>query len=317
MTFERARDLKLWIALAAIAVLLVLLVVPALPREVQAGLGDDQIVVADLRDQAVLLVDVQTGNVTTRIAVPGGPHELLRLPDGRILASLEQVGALALIDLDSGRIETVEVGGTPHGLALDGETLLVTDRATSQIRRFALQGWTELAPIETGVWPHAVAPLPDGRLAVAEAGPSTLSIGAVVIPVSELPETVALDPSGTIIATAGALGGELQLFDVGGSPRLEVALGGRPVRVLFSPDGGTVAVALSAAHEVALVDLDGSVRRVAVSGVPDGLAFSSDGERLYVSDLYGGALTVIDTATGLVAAAFVVGESTGALLTLQ
>jgi DNA-binding beta-propeller fold protein YncE len=317
MSFERARDLRLWIALATIAVLFALLVVPALPREVQAGRGDGQIVVADLRDQAVLVIDGQTGDIAMRIAVAGGPHELLRLPDGRILASLEQAGALALLNLDGGDVETIELGGTPHGLALDGETLLVTDRATSQIRRFALPGWTELAPIETGVWPHAVTPLPDGRLAVAEAGPSTLSIGTEAIAVSELPETVVLDPSGTLIATAGALGGDLQLFDAGGGLLLEVALGGRPVRVLFSPDGGAVAVALSAAHEVALVALDGNVRRVPVSGVPDGLAFSSDGARLYASDVYGGALTVIDPVAGVVTATFFVGESTGALLVLQ
>ena len=111
-----------------------------------------------------------------------------------------------------------------------------------------------------------------------------------------------------------AIGGVLQVFDSDGGPLLDVALGGRPVRVLFSPDGGTIAVALSAAHEVALVDLAGGVRRVAVSGVPDGLAFSLDGARLYASDVYDGALTEIDPVAGVVTATFQVGESSGALL---
>ena len=314
MKSVRVRDLPLWLALVAIVLLTALLVVSPFPREVAARSMDrHQVVVADLRGQAVLVVDARTGDVVTRIAVPGGPHELLELPDGRIAASLEQAGLLALIDLD-GVVETVEIGGTPHGLALDGETLLVTDRATNEIRRFALLDWLELAPIKSGDWPHAVAMLPDGRLAIAEAGSSTLTVGGISLEVSELPETVAIDSTGTRIATAGAVGGVLHVFDSKGGLVFEVTLGGRPVRALFSPDGGTIAVALSAAHEVALVDLDDGVRRVAVSGVPDGLAFSSDGGWLYASDVYQGALTAIDVEAGAAVATFAVGESSGALL---
>ncbi|MBT5774093.1 MAG: YncE family protein [Dehalococcoidia bacterium] len=298
----------------AIALLTALLVVSPFPREVAArSMDGHEIVVADLRGHAVLLIDAGTGDAVKRIAVGGGPHELLALPDGRIVASLEQAGVLALIDFD-GVVEAIEVGGTPHGLALDGETLLVTDRATNELRRFALVDWQELAPIKTGDWPHAVAVLPDGRLAIAEAGSSMLTVGEISLEVSELPETVAIDPTGGRIATAGAVGGVLHVFDSEGGLLFEVTLGGRPVRVLFSPDGGTIAVALSAAHEVALVQLDGGVRRVAVSGVPDGLAFSSDGGWLYASDVYQGALTAIDVEAGVATATFVVGESSGALL---
>jgi DNA-binding beta-propeller fold protein YncE len=106
----------------------------------------------------------------------------------------------------------------------------------------------------------------------------------------------------------------LHVFDSKGGLLFEVTLGGGPVRVLFLPDGGTIAVALSVAHEVSLVDLDGGVRSVAVSGVPDGLAFTSDGSWLYASDVYQGALTAIDAEAGQVMATFAVGESSGALL---
>ena len=315
MGFAHVRDLPVWFALSAVVLLSALLVVSSLPRDVGARSADDhQIVVADLRGQAVLVVDSRSGDVLRRSAVPGGPHELLGLPDGRIVASLEQAGALALVDLYRGNVEMVEVGGTPHGLALADDVLLVTDRATNEIRRFALLDWSEREPIAMGDWPHAVAVLPDGRLVVAEAAAATLTVGSETIGVSELPETVTIDPAGTRIVTAGAIGGVLQMFDSDGGPLLDVALGGRPVRVLFSPDGGTIAVALSAAHEVALVDLDGGVRRVAVSGVPDGLTFSSDGARLYASDVYDGALTEIDPVAGVVTATFQVGESSGALL---
>lgn len=101
-----------------------------------------------------------------------------------------------LIDLD-GVVEAIEVGGTPHGLELDGETLLVTDRATNELRRFALLDWKELAPIMTGDWPHAVMVLPDGRLTIAEADSSMLTVGEIPLEVSELEERVAIHSTGT------------------------------------------------------------------------------------------------------------------------
>ena len=58
------------------------------------------------------------------------------------------------------------------------------------------------------------------------------------------------------------------MFDPAGERLLSVPLGGRPVRVAFSPDGsGTLAAALSSAGSVALVDRQGRVRRTAVGGV--------------------------------------------------
>jgi len=315
MRFARARDLQLWLALAALAVLGGLLVVSTRPSEVRATAPDEhQLVVADLRGQALLVLDGVTGDAVKRIPLPGGPHELLLLPDGRVLASLEQTGELVLTELDTATVEVIEVGGTPHGLALDGDVLLLTDRATNELRRFNLGTWDELDALQTGEWPHAVQVLPDRRPVVVAAADSTLRIGPKVIDVSELPETVAIDSTGTRIATAGAVGGVLHAFDSDGGLLFEATLGGRPVRVLFSPDDRTIAVALSAAHEVALVDLQGGVSRVAVSGVPDGLGFTPDGALLYASDLFGGTLSVIDPVAGAVIATYQVGETTGALL---
>jgi len=53
---------------------------------------------------------------------------------------------------------------------------------------------------------------------------------------------------------------------------------------------------------------------VPVEGVPDGLAFSSDGRIVYASDVFGGAVTAVDVASGEVRAVLRAGESTGALL---
>ncbi len=276
--------------------------------------GGGRLVVADLRGRALIVVDLGGAAEPLRISLPGGPHELLELPDGRIVASLEQSGALVVVDLASGDVERIETGGLPHGLALDGTTLYVTDRAVDGIRRFDTGDWSEREPIESGAWPHAVAVLPDGALAVANASASTLLIGEHERAVSELPETIALAPDGTAVATAGARGGAVEVYDLDGSSLLRIAIGGRPVRVAYAPDGRLIAAALSAGAGVALIDADGAVAHVAVSGVPDGLVFSPDGRWLFVGDVYAGVVTVIDVERGAVAYSFELGRSAGAML---
>lgn len=293
--------------------MLALLIAWPTADRVRAADHDAQLLVADLRADELLVVDADRHLVTHRIPLPGGGHELLELPDGRFVVSIEQSGVLAVVDLESEQIIELPIGGTPHGLALDGSVLLVTDRAVDLIRRFELDGWVELEPIATGRWPHAVALTSDGRVAVAAALDDAVRIADQTIEVSALPETVSIAWDGSI-ATAGAVGGELHVFDVAGIEELRVALGGRPVRVLFAPDGESIAVALSATGEVALVDLDGTVQRASVPGVPDGLAFDAAGERLYVSDVVGGGIAVLDTDDLELVAVIDAGTATGAIL---
>lgn len=309
MTAPRSGGIPIWFPLAVLALLIAW---PTLDRVIAAE-PPTTLVVADLRADELLLVNPEDGVVSARIPLPGGAHELLTLPDGRVAVSIEQRGLLAVVNLDTAEVTEIAVGGTPHGLALEGSTLLVTDRATNQIRRFALDGWGELPATATGDWPHAIALTADGRLVVAAARDNALRFGDRALPVSALPETVSVAADGAI-ATAGAVGGQFQLFDAHGDEELRVTLGGRPVRVLFSPDGQLVAVALSAAGAVALVDRSGEVRRVDVAGVPDGLVFDASGHQLYVSDVVGGAISIVDVRTASFLRELQVGSATGAII---
>lgn len=275
----------------------------------------EPLLVADLRGRALVVLDPTHPNDARRIALPGGPHELLRLPGGRVVVSLEQSGLLAVVDLGSGAVEVRDVGGLPHGLALAEGTLLVTDRSDSAVRRFALDPWRELDRVAVDEWPHAVAVLPDGRTAVASAVPGTLTIGDISHLTGATTETVAVSPDGTQVATASAHDGVVSIFSPEGGLLGRYDVGGRPVRVAYAPDGDLLAVALSAGHAVAAIE-DGQVTALPVQGVPDGLAFSSDGRWLYVSDVYSGTVTAVDVAERQAAAILRVGEGTGALLAL-
>ncbi len=228
--------------------------------------------------------------------------------------SLEQFASIVVVDTRSGGVQTLEVGGTPHGLAVAGDTLYVTDRSVDAIRRFTIGSWAEQPPIAAGAMPHIVASRSDGSLAVVNAADDTLTLGNRAVHVSHVPESIAVAVDGRV-ATAGSVGGMVHVFDRLGAAVEEHEVGGRPVRLLYAPSGRVLAVALSADGTIALVE-DGVVRRVTVGGVPDGLAFSSDGRWLYAGDMYGGAVSLIDVARSRVVERFEGGRSAGALLVL-
>ena len=296
-----------------------LLLAWSLPAEASLRVDEHRLIaVADLRGHALLILDTAAPEAARRIPLSGGPHELALLPDGRVAVSIEQSGALAVVDLDTGAIEMVPAGGVPHGLAVRDGMLHVTDREHGTVRRLRTGDWREEPAIEAGIWPHAVALLPAGGLAVGDAATSTLRIDGLALPTSELPETVAVSPDGARVATAGALGDSVEVFDHAGALLMRVPVGGRPVRVAFSPAGDQLAVALSAQGMIALVDGQGDVRRVEVGGLPDGLLY--DGERLYAGDLTSARITVIDPRAARVTEVLSAGaevRSTGTMLALR
>ena len=273
-----------------------------------------ELVVADLRGHALTIVNTADPSRARRIALPGGPHEIVALPDGRLAVSLEQFASIAIVDVAGGAVQTLEVGGTPHGLAVAGDTLYVTDRSVNAIRRLTIGTWTEQPSIASGSMPHVVETRPDGSLAIANAADDTLTLGDRALHVSHVPESIAVGLNGRV-ATAGSVGGALHIFDASGAPIAEYEVAGRPVRLLYDPRGRVLAAALSADGTVAFVE-DGKVRRVAVGGVPDGLAFSPDGRWLYAGDMYGGVVSVIDVRRSRVVQRFEGGRSAGALLVL-
>ncbi len=281
-------------------------------HRLQAG---GTLVVADLRGRALLVHDLATGTVR-RVALAGGPHELLSLPDGRVATSLEQAGTIALVDLHTLAVAYLDTGGLPHGLLLDGNVLLVTDRAASAIRRFELASGQELDSLATGALPHQLA-MRGRDLLVADASAAEFRLGAQrTVWQPAVTESLAVSADGARVALAGARDGLVRILDAGSGEGLEVQLGARPVRLAFSPDGADLAVALSASGEVALIGRDGVVRRIEVGGVPDGLAFSADGDTLFASDIAGGPVAVIDVRTWRTVASLDGGTAPGALLYL-
>jgi sugar lactone lactonase YvrE len=143
-----------------------------------------------------------------------------------------------------------------------------------------------------------------------------LRLPDVVIPTSQLPETVAAAPSAPRprLAVAGAFGGAIEVFDLDGTLLARYEVGGRPVRLALTGDGARIAASLSAAGTVAVIEDGGVVRMLATGGTPDGLAFVAGGRLLVVGDLLSGRVQIWDIEGSRLLWSLDAGESAGAIL---
>jgi YVTN family beta-propeller protein len=72
-------------------------------------------------DGTISILDAATLAVKRTLAVPGGPDDLDFAPDGHIWAALRFAQSVAVIDPQSGAIERITVGRSPHGIWINHE----------------------------------------------------------------------------------------------------------------------------------------------------------------------------------------------------
>jgi YVTN family beta-propeller protein len=67
-------------------------------------------------DGTISIIDAATLEVKRTLDVPGGPDDLDFAPDGHVWAALRFAQSVAVIDPQSGAIERIAVGRSPHGI---------------------------------------------------------------------------------------------------------------------------------------------------------------------------------------------------------
>jgi YVTN family beta-propeller protein len=97
-------------------------------RTIQTGRGahtmfvthDGRLIYAtDRVDGTIAVIDAATLSVLRELHVPGGPDDLDFAPDGKIWAALRFAQSVAIIDPNTGAIERIPVGRSPHGIWLN------------------------------------------------------------------------------------------------------------------------------------------------------------------------------------------------------
>ncbi len=205
-----------------------------------------------LRDPARLaLVDVATGAVRRRVALPGAARHLqLAAPGGPVLVPAESADELARVSLPAGTVSTAPTGRQPHDAARVGGRDFVADELGASLSVF--EGTRRIARLDAALQPGGVA-ASDG---------------------------------GTKVALVSVRARELELFDARDLRRIAAAPAGTgPTHVVS--DGGdhlyvvdTKAGALLVFRIVPELRL---TRRYPLAGSPYGIAYDAAERRLWVT----------------------------------
>ena len=230
-----------------------------MPHEIAISPDGRQAAVVSYGAAGIDIFDVATRAKlrTIDLAPNAGPHGIIWLPDGRIVATTERSQSLTIVDTNAGdRVSAIATGqrGT-HMVAISPD------------RRRAY-----------------TANIPDGTVSVLDLANGTklrdLAVGGQ-------PEGIALTPDGRTLWVGDLQGARVQAFDTTSMARVaEVATGPVPIRVLASPDGRWIVTSNLGCGCLSVIDAQtrAVTRTIAVSGAQEAgqvtILFSADGTRL-------------------------------------
>jgi YVTN family beta-propeller protein len=231
--------------------------------------GGTTIDVFDVRSRAKLR--------TIELAPNQGPHGLIWLPDGRLVATTERSRTVTLVDTRAG----------------DKVTTVRTDQ----------QG-THMVAVSPDRKRAYTANIPAGTVTVID-----LAAGAKLrdLTVGGRPEGIALSRGGGELWVADLEGARVQAFDTKSFRKLaEVKTGPVPIRVAVSPDGRWVVTSNLGNGGLTVINARTrkAAREVPVSGEEAAaqvtILFSADGKRLYAAETGRDQVAEVDFATGKV-----------------
>jgi len=233
-------------------------------------------------------------------------------------------------------IATIPVGHMPYGVAVapDGSKVYVTNEGSGSVSVIATNSNTVTSTIPLRIslqHPRGVAVTPDGsKIFVADGNLGIVSIidaatntesFTIGLPFGDSPEGVAVTPDGkkvyvtngrvnTVSVIAEKTHDNVTYYDVITTIPLPVP---EPRGLAVTTDGRRVYVAAGTGEQhdkVAVIDTltDVVAATIPVGSLPQGVALSRDGSRVFVSNYLSNNVSVIDTATNKVI--FTVGNGT-------
>ena len=249
------------------------------PHEVAISPDGRQAAVVAYGGNSIDIFDVATRVRLRTISLGAneGPHGLVWLEDGRLVATTERSQSLAIVDIGGG---------------------------------------DSVSAIRTGQQgTHMVAVSPDRRRAyTANIGSGTVSVIDLAegrklrdIAAGGRPEAIALSPDGLTLWVGDLEGARVQAFDTERFERLaELRTGAVPIRLVATPDGRWVISSNAGAGTLTIIDARARkvAREIAVSGDPKAaqvtIILSADGRRLYAAETGRNQVAEVELATGRV-----------------
>jgi YVTN family beta-propeller protein len=234
-------------------------------------------------DRRIAVIDLAARTLERLIDVGGpvAPHSVMMDQNGTLWATAELGQAVLAIDPATERVETVDVGGSPHWIAVSHSQgkLFASFKATGFVGVVDIEDRRLIDRIAIPEFAEGVAVTPDG---------ATLYVCA-----HRQPELYVIDAASNALRTtlrlAGAEGKASQL---------------RRVRV--SPDGAYLLVASHVDGHVAIFEAatHRQIASIATPKAPMGFGFSADGQHAYLCCHDAARVVIFALATGRIVGEF-------------
>ncbi|WP_299193005.1 YncE family protein [uncultured Erythrobacter sp.] len=280
--------------------------------------------VTNKRGNSLSVIDLESGEETSRVPTCANPHELALSPKGNMLAVAcyggTSVDVFATDSLE--RLASVDLGtnARPHGIVwAESGVIYATAEGRQSIFRITSgeDGKPELTEFPTGQrGSHMLAVAPDGSAAwTTDLGSRTvtridLSGGAapVSVTVGEEPEGISLAPDHNALWVSAR--GSNQAFELDPTTmevRKTVDTGRFPLRLLVRPQDDVAITSDLADGGLTVIDLASGevVRSIAVSSPEEAeerfqvtILWSDDGSRIYVAETASDTIAEVDYASG-------------------
>jgi len=167
---------------------------PAHPRETAPP---PQALVTDKTQNELLVVDLRTGRVVRRVALPPDPEDIAARAAGGDVVVVRAAGKVTVLDRDSLRPIRILAGlHSPHipAISPDGRYAYVTDYARGTVTAIDLANMRVTSTIEVGAGAHHMSFSPDQSRVWVALGESARTI--VTLDTSDVahPRVTGLDP---------------------------------------------------------------------------------------------------------------------------
>jgi YVTN family beta-propeller protein len=305
------------------------------PFEVAFTPDGGRAVVTEYDEGTLAIIDRESGKVLNHIPTGGSrPTGVAVAPDGSLAVVTNSLsGSVGFVDLNALKTDTLPLRGMPWDVVLsqDGNRAYVSVSQLDQVAVIDVAARKIVSTIPTGRRPQALSITPDGATVVAanmNAGTVTY-IDAKTLAPRGLGRTPAVNLRGVAVFPDGrqvfAVGQRAQnerptetaigiwsnqaFLQVPNGPRngvvnLWLDLMGKdvadPDSVVLDADRTRAFVTCSGGHSVNVVPVRGDGETVTVENVgahPRGLAFTPDGRELWVANVLGNDLAVVNPRT--------------------
>ena len=277
----------------------------------EAPASEGHLLVLNKGENTLMIFDVPSHRLLSKVAVGEEPHEVVPAPDGRkAYVSNVRGRSVSVVDLERYRVLktiTSENLEYPHGMAVtpDGRWLLLTSEGSRRLvlidaRRDVIA--RTLTVSQKGS--HMVALVDQGKRAFVTNRESD-SVSLVGLPDLKVrrtirlgpgPEGIAAAPNGRLVVIALQGSGQVALLDSASQEILaRLPAGQTPIRVAFAPRSFTAFVSNRGSDDVTVLDL--LSRRVKatvrVGRRPGGIVTNAAGTRAYVCNNDSASVSVI------------------------